>query len=65
MDEFVVDPVFWTRRGIISLGPEVLKELAKRSSATVHAYRLVLGRCLLAMDETGLHEVEGYSSSIH
>ena len=65
MDEFAVDPVFWTRRGIISLGPEVIHELAKRASSTAHAYKLVVGRCLLAIDETRLYEIEGYSSAIH
>lgn len=65
MNEFAVDPVFWTRRGIVSLGVEVIHELALRSSATTHAYKLVTGRCLLAIDETKLHETHGYSSSIH
>ncbi len=65
MSFFAIDPVHWTTRAILDHGPDVIVELAKKSSAITHAYRLVLGRCLLAIRESKLYERLGYSGEIH
>jgi hypothetical protein len=65
MSYFAIDPVHWTTRILLGHGSDVILELAKKSSAITHAYRLVLGRCLLAIRESKLHEKLGYSSEIH
>lgn len=59
------DPVYWSVKNIVSLGHDVIDELAKRSSATVNSYQLVVGRCLLAVERSKLHEARGYSGAIH
>jgi hypothetical protein len=65
MSFFAIDPVHWTTRILLDRGPEVILELAKKSSAITRAYRLVLGRCLLAIRDSKLYETLGYSSEIH
>jgi hypothetical protein len=59
------DPVHWPTRTIIAQTPVVIEELARKSAGTAAAYRLVLGRCLLAIDENRIYESLGLSSSIH
>jgi hypothetical protein len=65
MSYFAIDPVHWTTRILLDRGPEVILELAKKSSAITRAYRLVLGRCLLAIRDSKLYQTLGYSSEIH
>jgi hypothetical protein len=65
MGHIPVDPVHWTTRFLLGQGRDVILELARQSCATTHAYRLVVGRCLLAIRESRLYEQEGYSSEIH
>ena len=65
MFEPAIDPVHWSTKAIISLGDEVIHELAKRASATVNAYKLTVGRCLLAVERSKLHQRMGYSGAIH
>src|SRR5687767_11780750 len=63
--KLVVDPVYWSTRMIISQGEDVICELARKSAATSTAYRLVTGRCLLAIEETKLYRKLGYSGAVH
>lgn len=65
MFEPAIDPVHWSITNIVSLGNEVIDELAKRASATVNAYQLTVGRCLLAIDQSRLHQRMGFSGAIH
>jgi hypothetical protein len=65
MSEFSIDPVHWTVKSLIAHGDEVIHELALRSSATANAYRLVVGRCLLAVKQTRLYERMGFSGVSH
>jgi hypothetical protein len=65
MSEFLIDPVHWTMKSLIAHGDEVIHELALRSSATANAYRLVVGRCLLAVKQTRLYERMGFSGASH
>ena len=65
MSYFAVDPVHWSIKTILAQDSDVIEELAKRSAGTTTAYRVVLGRCLLAMDESKLCTTMGFSSSIH
>lgn len=50
---------------MLSVGVGVLHELAWSSVGTVAAYRLVLGRCLLAFELSKAYRVLGCSSAIH
>ena len=59
------DPVRWPTRTIVAQTSEVVQELARKSAGTTTAYRLVLGRCLLAIDENRFYQSLGFSSSIH
>jgi hypothetical protein len=59
------DPVHWPTRTIIAQTSEVIQELARKSAGTTTAYRLVLGRCLLVIDENRFYQSLGFSSSIH
>lgn len=56
MSEFVVDPTYWPTDYLISHGEDVIHDLALKSAATLSSYRLVLGRCLLAVERTSLFE---------
>ncbi|MBI3925724.1 MAG: HNH endonuclease, partial [Armatimonadetes bacterium] len=44
---------------------QIIHELARNSTGTVTAYRLLLGRCLLALHRNGDYEQFGCSGSIH
>lgn len=50
---------------MITYGEYVIHELAVKSNGTITAYRIVLGRCLLAIDRAKLYANFGCSSSIH
>ena len=59
------DPTSYTAEQLAALGSHALHHLALRSSGTLAAYRLLLGRCLLAIQRTDLHYQHGCSSAIH
>ena len=59
------NPTAFTAQQLADLGAYALHHLALRSSGTLAAYRLLLGRCLLAIQRTDLHCEHGCSSAIH
>lgn len=65
MSILVLDPVHWSTKTILVQHSDAILDLAKKSAGTSTAYRLVLGRCLVAMDESGLAKEMGFSSSVH
>ena len=60
-----INPAHWRLSLLLELGPEDVHELACKSVGTLTAYRLVLGRCLLAMHESKGYKRHGCSSAIH
>ena len=65
MNSAAIEPVHWSTQTLIAQGSEVIQELAGRAVGTQTAYFVMLGRCMLAMDETRLTEELGFSSSVH
>lgn len=61
----VIDPIYWSTGMILAQGTDVICELARKSAATETAYRLVLGRCLLAMEQNKISHQLGYSGPVH
>ena len=59
------NPTSFTAEQLAALGSHALHHLAVRSSGTLAAYRLLLGRCLLAIQRTDVHYEHGCSSAIH
>ena len=59
------NPTAFTAQQLADLGAHALHHLALRSSGTLAVYRLLLGRCLLAIQRTDLHYEHGCSSAIH
>ena len=65
MPNFDIDPVHWNRDFLVKQGEEVIHQLALSANAVLITYRLVLGRCLLAAEESGMLASFGCSSMIH
>lgn len=59
------NPLHWRLSTLLKLGPEDVHEIACRAVGTVTAFRLLLGRCLLAMDQSKGYKALGYSTTIH
>lgn len=55
----------WSIDNIITYGDHVIHELAIKSAGTMTSYRLVLGRCLVAIDQTKLYQQFGCSGAVH
>lgn len=65
MNTTAFDPTQLTARQLADLGEHALHQLALRACGTLSAYRLLLGRCLLAMHHCGHFDRFGCSSAIH
>jgi hypothetical protein len=60
-----VDPTHLNAQQLGELGADAVDHLAHRACGTLTSYRLLLGRCLLAMDRHRYHFDHGCCSSIH
>ena len=60
-----INPANWRLQTLLSLGNEQVHELACRAVGTLTTYRLILGRCLLALHENKGFKKFGCSSAIH
>ena len=60
-----ISPVYWTVDDLVAEGRYTVNDLALTSAGTLTSYRVVLGRCLLALGVTGWHDHFGCSSAIH
>lgn len=65
MDSLPINPVHWRKGTLIRLEAEDIHELAARSVGTLTCFRLILGRCLLALQETEAYKNYGCASVIH
>jgi len=65
MSDLIINPAHWPTRYLILRGDDVIHEMALKSAATLSTYRLVLGRCLLAIDRTRLYEKFACSGAVH
>ena len=54
-----------TREALIALEPEALHHMARRSATGLVIHRIILGRCLLALQITGRYHDFGCSGPIH
>ncbi len=61
----VTNPVHWRLSLLLELGPEDVHDLARKVVGSLTSYRLVLGRCLLAMHQSKGYKRHGCSSAIH
>jgi HNH endonuclease len=61
----VTNPVFWRLDTLLSIGIDELDQLARTAVGTVTSYRLVVGRCLLALDHNRGYKEYGCSSAMH
>ena len=59
------NPCQWRLSTLLSLQTSELHELACWATGTITSYRLVLGRCLLAMHESKGYESYGCSTAVH
>ncbi|MGE0495513.1 MAG: hypothetical protein AB7S38_40285 [Vulcanimicrobiota bacterium] len=55
----------YTLEALIHLEPEALHSLARRASRGLVIHRILLGRCLLALQATGRYQDFGCSGPIH
>ncbi len=60
-----IDPTHLNAQQLGALGAEAVDHLARRACGTLTSYRLLLGRCLLAMDRHRYHFDHGCCTSIH
>ena len=65
MHSTTINPVNFRLNTLLSIGSEAVYELAKTAAGTLTSYRLVLGRCLLALDHDRRFRRYGCSSSVH
>lgn len=63
--ETAVHVQHWSIDNLVTYGEHVIHELATRAAGTLTSYKLVLGRCLLAVDKTRLYQQFGCSGAIH
>ena len=60
-----INPIYWRLDQLLTQEAEVIHQLARASAGTLTSYRLVLGRCLLALEQTRHYREFGCSSPIH
>ena len=65
MNSTITNPAHWRLSTLLSLGNEQVHELARKANGTVTAYRLVTGRCLLALHENKGYKEFGCSCATH
>ena len=65
MKTFHPKPLFWRMNTLLSLGTDHVHELALRACGSLTSLRLLLGRCLLALQENKGYKQFGCSSSVH
>jgi hypothetical protein len=65
MSTLVIDPAHWTADRLANFDHDALHELTLKVTGTHHAYQLVLGRCLLAVQRNRLYQRFGCSGAVH
>ena len=59
------NPAYWRVDTLLSLGCDAVHELAKSATGTLTTYRLIVGRCLLALHRNKGYKTRGCSSAVH
>ena len=65
MNSYVTNPLFFRLKTLLSLEISEVDGLARKAVGSLTSFRLLLGRCLLAMRETKGFKKDGCSSEIH
>ncbi len=65
MKDHIMNPAHWRLSILLKLGHENVHELARKAVGTLTSYKLIVGRCLLAMHESKGYKKHGCSSAIH
>lgn len=65
MNTHAPDPTRWRLDTLLSLGTDHVHDLARTAAGTLTSFRLVLGRCLLALHESKGYKEFGCSSVVH
>ena len=65
MQSYVTNPSFFRVKTLLSLEISEVDSLARKAVGSLTSFRLLLGRCLLAMRETKGFKKFGCSSEIH
>ncbi len=65
MNRISDNPIYWRLDTLLQVGTDVVHSLAVKAAGTLTSYRLIVGRCLLAVDQSRAYKEFGYSSSIH
>ena len=65
MERKITDPTQWRVDTLLSLGTDHIHEVARTAVASLTAFRLMLGRCLVALDENKGYKEFGCSGSVH
>ena len=65
MNSYVTNPLFFRLKTLLSLEISEVDGLARKAVGSLTSFRLLLGRCLLAMRETKGFKKYGCSSEIH
>jgi HNH endonuclease len=60
-----INPVHWRLSELRSLDTNAIHGLAQRAVGTLTSFRLILGRCLLALHERGLYKEFACSTTTH
>jgi len=55
----------WTVARLLELSPESLQRLTRKAVGTLAVSRLLLGRCMIALDATNAVSELGYSGGLH
>lgn len=65
MKNLEINPVYWRLETLLACQTDTVHELACKAAGTLTSYRLIVGRCLLALDETGRYRDYGCSTAMH
>ena len=65
MNSYITNPLFFRLKTLLSLEISEVDGLARKAVGSLTSFRLLLGRCLLAMRETKGFKKYGCSSEIH
>lgn len=65
MDFLTIDPARFRVTTLLKLGAEDIHELACKAVAVLTTYRLVVGRCLLALHKSKGYRTHGCASAVH
>lgn len=60
-----INPIYWRLDNLLTCETDTIHELACKAAGTLTSYRLVVGRCLLALQETGRYRDYGVSTAMH